>query len=73
MIRRAMKIVVSAAVATVFVIGVASLFAPAQAAFKTCICPDVYAPVICSNGVTYSNACVASCNHATGCHRTGDI
>ena len=32
-----------------------------------CICPDIYAPVICSDGVTYSNACVASCAKATGC------
>ncbi|HVZ93367.1 MAG TPA: hypothetical protein VG797_02545 [Phycisphaerales bacterium] len=32
-----------------------------------CICPDVYAPVTCSNGVTYSNSCRASCAGATGC------
>jgi hypothetical protein len=23
--------------------------------------------VTCSNGVTYSNSCVAGCAHATGC------
>jgi hypothetical protein len=72
MIRRAMKIVVSAAVAAVFVIGVASLFAPAQAA-GSCNCLDIYAPVICSNGVTYSNACVAGCNHAKNCRPAGGI
>ena len=32
-----------------------------------CICPKIYAPVTCSNGRTYTNACVAQCNHATGC------
>jgi len=40
--------------------------APAQAA-PGCICPMVYSPVQCSNGKTYSNLCVAKCNHATGC------
>lgn len=73
MLRRAMKIVTGAAVATTFVIGISTLFTPAQAVIGHCICPDVYAPVKCSNGKTYPNACVASCNHATGCVRTGDI
>lgn len=30
-------------------------------------CPDVYAPVICSNGRVYSNSCYASRAGATGC------
>jgi hypothetical protein len=30
-------------------------------------CPDVYSPVICSNGVVYSNSCYASLACATGC------
>lgn len=38
-----------------------------------CLCPDVFAPVVCSNGQTYSNACVASCNGATDCVPAGDI
>jgi hypothetical protein len=38
-----------------------------------CLCPDVYDPVICSNGITYSNFCQAGCAGATGCTRTGDI
>ena len=37
-----------------------------------CVCPAVYAPVICSNGVVYSNGCWASCAHATGCVPYGD-
>lgn len=36
-----------------------------------CICPKIYAPVICDNGKTYSNLCVAECRHATGCVPTG--
>ena len=73
MIRKTMKIAITAAVALTFVVGLASLFAPAQAAIGNCICPDIYAPVICSNGRTYSNACVASCNKAKNCVPTGGI
>lgn len=50
--------------------GAMTLFAaPASAAphFHPCICPQVYAPVTCDNGVTYPNSCYASCAHATGC------
>jgi hypothetical protein len=32
-----------------------------------CVCPMVYAPVVCDNGKTYSNLCVARCAHAKGC------
>ena len=75
MIRRAMKFAISAAIATAFIVGIATLVAPVQASFGGghCICPDVYAPVKCSNGVTYSNGCVASCAHATGCVPAGNI
>ena len=37
-----------------------------------CLCPDVYSPVICSNGVVYSNLCQAGCAKATGCVPHGD-
>jgi len=77
MVRRIVKIALSTAVAGTFALGIVALFAPApaQAAFGggRCICPDVYAPVTCSNGRTYSNACVAGCNHATGCVPSGAI
>jgi hypothetical protein len=74
MIRNAFKIVAAVSLAVVFVVGLTAFSTPAQAVFGGhCICPDVYAPVTCSNGVTYSNGCVASCAHATGCHPSGDI
>jgi len=38
-----------------------------------CNCPDVYAPVICSNGTVYSNLCQAGCAGATGCVPYGDV
>jgi hypothetical protein len=31
------------------------------------VCPDIYAPVICSNGHIYPNGCYASLAHATNC------
>jgi hypothetical protein len=74
MIGRAMKFVIGAAISTVFVVGVVTLATPTQAFFGgNCICPDIVAPVKCSNGVTYINSCRASCAHAKDCVRTGDI
>jgi hypothetical protein len=75
MIRRAMKFAIGAGIATAFVMGISTLVTPAQASFGggNCICPDNYAPVTCSNGVTYSNACRASCAHAKDCVPSGDI
>jgi hypothetical protein len=32
------------------------------------ICPFIYAPVTCNNGVTYSNQCVADAASGGGCH-----
>ena len=67
MIRRAMKFTVSAAIAAAFVVGISALVTPVSAASKGCICPYIYAPVKCSNGITYTNGCFAGCAHATGC------
>jgi len=32
-----------------------------------CDCYPIEAPVICSDGITYLNQCVANCAGATGC------
>lgn len=32
------------------------------------ICPLIFAPVTCNNGVTYSNQCFADADCAKGCH-----
>jgi hypothetical protein len=31
------------------------------------ICPFIYEPVTCNDGVTYSNQCIADANCAKGC------
>ena len=36
-------------------------------------CPLIYAPVICSNGKTYPNQCVADQHHAKNCVPTGEL
>lgn len=41
--------------------------APSGAAGGGYECPDVYAPVICSNGQVYGNGCYAGKAGATGC------
>jgi hypothetical protein len=35
-------------------------------------CPDVYSPVICSNGVVYPNLCYATVAKAKNCHPYGN-
>jgi hypothetical protein len=36
-------------------------------------CPEVYDPVICSNGVVYGNSCFAYLACATGCVPYGGV
>jgi hypothetical protein len=59
--------IVGAGVATLVV----TTATPAEAA--RCICPLVYAPVVCDNGRTYPNQCVADCRHAKNCVPTGTL
>ncbi|HEY0784187.1 MAG TPA: hypothetical protein VGE98_17140 [Thermoanaerobaculia bacterium] len=47
--------------------------ASASAFGRICVCPDNFAPVQCSNGQSYANACIAACAGATGCVPTHDI
>jgi hypothetical protein len=55
---------VAMSVASVILVAVTAT--PAEAA-PGCTCPLTYSPVICSNGKTYPNLCVAKCHHASGC------
>lgn len=63
-----LMIVAAAIVGTGFAALVATA-TPAEAA--RCICPKIYAPVICDNGKTYPNQCVADCRHAKNCVPVG--
>jgi hypothetical protein len=47
-------------------LGFFAMFTEAEAAPR-CICPQVYAPVVCDNGQTYPNLCVANCQRARNC------
>lgn len=37
------------------------------------VCPQIYAPVICSNGKVYPNQCYADRAHAKNCVPYGDL
>jgi hypothetical protein len=59
------RLLVGSAVVVALCLGAFSVFTEAQA--RPCICPMIYAPVLCDNGRVYSNACVAACAHAKNC------
>lgn len=69
--KKMIRFTVTAAFASALVFGISSLFIQTEAA--RCICPMVYAPVICDNGKTYANPCLAGCAKAKNCVPTGDI
>jgi hypothetical protein len=70
--RIAGRLLVATVVFGALTIGSVSLFTEARASIGGgCICPQIYAPVKCSNGRTYTNGCYASCAHATGCVPVG--
>ncbi len=59
------KLLVATVVVAAVTIGAFSVFTEARAA--GCICPMIYAPVLCDNGRTYANGCLAACAHAKNC------
>jgi hypothetical protein len=66
------KLFVATALAAATVLGALSGADTAQAgACGPRICPELYAPVTCSNGKTYPNQCDANRACATGCVSTG--
>ncbi len=66
--RRTMTACVVALAILAAVVGSLALSSTPAAAAKPCgICPLVCSPVICSNGQTYCNSCLASCAGAHGC------
>ena len=69
------SLALAAVICAVAAVGIVALTAatatPAEAG--PCICPLIYAPVICDNGKTYPNPCVANCRHAKNCVPTGEL
>jgi|GEM_PF-1889971 len=70
-----MHVVKKWAPTAIFMVAIVSLFALLFAKTVQAVppnaCPKIYAPVICDNGKTYPNQCVADKHHATGCVPTG--
>jgi hypothetical protein len=69
--RRARGIVIVLCLAAVLLGASAVLAGKKPPTPPVCECYPIDAPVICSNGVTYLNQCVANCAGATDCVRTG--
>jgi hypothetical protein len=65
------RILVGCGLVMALAIGVSAIFTEAHA--RPCLCPDIYAPVVCDNGKVYPNQCVADCRHAKNCVPTGWI
>lgn len=58
--------------------GILSVAVPSQAApgckkDKNGVCPQIFDPVVCDNGKTYSNSCFAMLDCATGCVPAGPV
>ncbi len=70
---RAVRLLAGSALVAVLVMGIVAVVPPPVEARPPCLCPDIVAPVICDNGVTYINQCRANCAHARNCVPTGDI
>jgi hypothetical protein len=72
--RKSARIGVAIAVCAITIVGGASLIMPvaeARTPPNACECAAIDLPVICSNGRTYLNPCIASCQGATDCVPTG--
>lgn len=70
------KLSLKLTLAAALTVAALSVPAPSQAVSncpRPILCPDVYNPVICSDGVIYSNSCYAYRACATGCVPYGDV
>ena len=66
------KLLLAAGVIATLAVGAFSILTEVQAGPGAgCICPQVYAPVVCDNGKTYPNQCEADCHHAKNCVPAG--
>jgi hypothetical protein len=63
---RSTQVLFALAIIAAIVMGTTAMISEAQAK-GPCICPKIYAPVICNGGKVFPNQCVADCRHAKGC------
>jgi hypothetical protein len=70
--KRTFRLLLVLGFATALLTGAFAVLAPPVEA-GACICPQVYAPVVCDNGKVYANPCLAECRHAKNCVPTGDL
>ncbi len=73
------RLFVAVVLVVAFLAGTAELMAkppaPGPSPCPVCTkwrCPEIYMPVVCANGCTYSNACFATCAGARNCVPAGD-
>jgi hypothetical protein len=71
-VSRAGRLLAGSALVAVLVMGIAAVVPPPVEA-GPCVCPKIWAPVICDNGRTYPNIYCAQCKHAQNCVPTGDL
>ena len=64
---RIVRTVFGLGIAAALVVGASAFFTPIAEARGRCICPHVYAPVVCDNGKTYPNQCFANCRNGKNC------
>ena len=65
------RVVLLALLAGSIAVGLLDSGSTARAEAAACRCPLIYAPVVCDNGKTYPNQCVADCHHAKNCVPSG--
>lgn len=66
------RVLLASLAVVALIVGMAALINDTQAKKPgggggPCICPMVYAPVLCDNGKIYSNQCVADCRGGENC------
>jgi len=72
-VRRLVAFTLSIGLVAVVVAGGLALSSEVQAAPGGCLCPKIYAPVVCDHGKWYANPCLAACRNAKNCVPTGEI
>jgi hypothetical protein len=63
---RPTRVLFALAIIAAIVMGATAMISEAQAKGR-CVCPMIYAPVICKGDRVFSNQCLADCRNAKDC------